>query len=214
MFKQFINFFWSSDDKPNAAGVGVDDPQQAKDSTSNSNEAGFSDFANKAAAQVVAPITNEFDYVAIQSLQKDGRILAKATVAAENADGSITIATCSTLIQTASGELVPPDRIASKCGHPGCGQVEATVLRCYIGGETRCYLHCRQIMVEDEKRIVCLEHLQQLLQDWDTWSEYDRARGILRLPSGAPPQPVAVKPEPHKPVFINAYNHGPQKHVE
>ncbi len=212
MFKKFISFFWSSDSETNAPGAGTDDPPHANASDSNGD--GFSGFAGKAAAQVVAPITNEFNYVLIQRMPANGAILGSAAVALENADGSMTVARCMTRVQTGSGEIVHPLEITARCSHPDCGQVEAATLRCFIGGEVCCYLHCRQIVVEGKEQIVCLKHLEILLRDWDAWAEYDRARGIVRLPSGTPPQPVAVKIEPPKLVFIKESNHGPQQNIK
>lgn len=210
MFKKIKEFFWSSDNETNAPGAGTDDPPHANASDSNGD--GFSAFAGKAAAQVVVPITNEFNYVVIQRMPANGAIMESAAVALENADGSMTVARCMTRVQTASGEIVHPLEIAAKCSHPGCGQVESTALHCFLCGEARCYLHCRQIVVEGKEQIACLEHVEELTKNWDCWAEYDRARGIVRLPSGTPPQPVAVKIEPPKLVFIKESNHGPTKH--
>lgn len=206
LLTKFLRWFQAEPDPIEGAANGPV-PEQPESSSHD----GFSDLADKAAAQISSPITQKFDWVVLQAMPATGKVLAVAEVALENADGSLTVGTCATKIVSASGAVIHPHQIVSKCDHPGCGQVEATLLRCDVCGAVRCYLHCRQMTVQGKERILCEEHLRETLNDWDSWAEYDLARGFIQRPPSRPPRPLAVK-QPHTTSSLNGTI--PQRHTK
>jgi hypothetical protein len=77
--------------------------------------------------------------------------------------------TCSRGVVRSAEEI---NGICSECNGP-----EAAALRCTICGAILCQVHARVLEHPTGPVVYCRQHLEEALDNWDTWEAYDVQHG-------------------------------------
>ena len=81
----------------------------------------------------------------------------------------------STLIETASNEVVSPKQLRSRCSV--CGGYEAQVTRCFFSDKTLCLRCAKKVRLPDGKEVIATPKKAFLAKmKYNTWEELDHKR--------------------------------------
>ena len=146
--------------------------------------------AERAAEEIFAPSHGEEDSYGFSRVGQDGTVPHRGELW-DRENNSMRVRRRRVMLITCSGGVVPsPEEIKAVCSE--CGGVDSVAHRCARCGATLCQLHAHVLHHPTGPVLYCRTHLEEAIDDWDTWEAFDVQHGMQPAKSIFPERPWAA----------------------
>lgn len=129
-----------------------------------------------AAEEIFAPSHGEEDSYRFARMEADGTVPNQGEVW-DREHNSMRVRRRKFMMITASRAVVrSPEEITGMCTE--CNGPDALAVRCAVCGAILCQIHARVLEHPTGPAVYCRQHLEEALDNWDTWEAYDANRGV------------------------------------
>ena len=129
-----------------------------------------------AAAEIFAPRHGEEESYRFAGVSPDGTVPHQGELW-DRQNNSLRVRRQRVMLITCSRAVVPSaEEIKVVCSE--CGGIDSVGYRCARCGVALCQLHAHVLQHPDGSVLYCREHLEEALDDWDTWAAYDLQHGV------------------------------------
>ena len=144
----------------------------------------------EAAEKLFAPSHGEEESYGFSRVGQDGTVPHRGELW-DRERNSMRVRRRRIMLVTCSGGVVGSgEGIKGVCSQ--CGGFDSTVMRCARCGAVLCQLHAHVLQHPTGPVVYCQHHLDETMNDWDTWEASDIQRGVQPKKSVFPGRPWAV----------------------
>lgn len=129
-----------------------------------------------AAEEIFAPSHGEEDSYKFTHVEADGSIPNQGEVW-DREHNSMRVRRRKFMMVTCSRSVVrSPEEITGICSE--CNGPDVNPVRCIVCGAVLCQIHARVLEHPTGPAIYCRQHLNDAMDNWDTWAAYDANHGM------------------------------------